>query len=106
MPRRAVRPTTIAVVISAATIAFAAHRTPRVVPVIDATGDADGAALAMRIGGELHDGLAPIADAPAARALYAPLLDEDAAVITESRASLDQAEEALGQFNNESALGA
>jgi hypothetical protein len=104
MLRRAV-PTTIAVVISTA-VASAAPPTPRVVAVIDATGDADGAALAMRIGAELHDGLAPIADTPAARALYAPLLDEDAAVITEVRASLDQAEEALAQFNNESALGA
>jgi hypothetical protein len=81
---------------------------PRVVAVIDATGDADGAALAMRIGAAVSpaDGLAPVADQPAARALFAPLLDEDAAVAADARAALDQADEALGAFNDTTALGA
>ena len=81
---------------------------PRVVAVIDATGDADGAALAMRIGAAVSpaDGLAPVADQPAARALFAPLLDEDAAVANDARTSLDQADEALGAFNYATALGA
>jgi hypothetical protein len=108
MPRRAVRPATIAVVLTAAASVLAAPPTPRVVAVIDATGDADGAALAMRIGAALDpaQGLAPLADPPAARALYAPILDEDAAVITEARAALDQAQEAYNSFNNATALGA
>jgi hypothetical protein len=62
----------------------------------------------MRIGLALDpaQGLAPLGDAPTARALYAPILDEDAAVITDARASLDQAQDALGAFNESSALGA
>lgn len=97
-----------AAILAATATALAAPPTPRVVAVIDATGDADGGALAMRIAAAIApaDGLAPLADAPAARALYAPLLDEDAAVITEARAALSQAEDALASFSDSSALGA
>src|SRR5579862_4418655 len=73
MPRRAVVPALVVIAGISRSLHAAPAVAPRVVAVIDATGDADGAALAMRIGAAVgpDDGLAPIADQPAARALYA-----------------------------------
>ncbi|MCE9572238.1 MAG: hypothetical protein K8W52_03695, partial [Deltaproteobacteria bacterium] len=81
---------------------------PRVVAVIDGSGDGDGAVLAARLGAALSadDGLVGLGEAARARALIAPLTDENGALIAEARAALDTAMDAVARFDDGNALGA
>ncbi len=81
---------------------------PRVVAVIDGTGDGDGAVLANRLAAALvlDDGLTGLGDAARARALVAPLTDENAGLMAEARAALEAARDAVARFDDGNALGA
>ena len=111
MPRRAVRLAHTWRFAAFVALAWAHGATAapaaQVIAVIDGTGDADGMAAATRIGEAISadDGLAALADPAATRALIAPLGDEDAAVIADARAALEQAGDALARFDDATALG-